>query len=181
MRTLCGSCGKTVLCSVPSGGRSTERHFTATGYVTHRRRVLLHWHPKVKAMLPPGGHVEAGEDPVTAVLREIQEETGISAEVIPRELPVDVAYPRQISPPETIMVEDIDDPVVGPHEHVDLIYFCRLGDGQGDGTEGLRSGWTWVSEEALSAGASISMDNGMVVTPPEDVRQLALAALHRAL
>ena len=72
------------------------------------------------------------------------------------------------------MVEDIDDPVVGPHEHVDLIYFCRLRDRQGDGIAGLRSGWTWVSEEALSAGASISMDNGMVVTPPEDVRQLAL-------
>ena len=103
-------------------------------------------------MLPPGGHIEAGEDPVTAVLREIQEETGLSAEVIPRELPVDVAYPRQISPPETIMVEDIDDPVVGPHEHVDLIYFCRLRDRQGDGTEGLCSCWTWVSEEALSAG-----------------------------
>ena len=169
------------MCSVPPGGRSAERHFTATGYVTHRGRVLLHWHPKVKAILPPGGHIEAGEDPVTAVLREIQEETGLSAEVIPREPPVEVTYPRQIPPPETIMVEDIDDPVAGSHEHVDLIYFCRLQDRQGDGTEGLRSGWTWVSEGTLSAGASISMDNGMVVTPPEDVRQLALAALRRAL
>ena len=118
---------------------------------------------------------------MTAVLREIQEETGLSAEVIPRELPVDVAYPRQIPPPETIMVEDIDDPVVGPHEHVDLIYFCRLRDGHGEGIAGLCSCWTWVSEEALSAEASISLDNGMVVTPPEDVRQLALAALRRAL
>ena len=99
-------------------------------------------------MLPPGGHVEAGEDPVTAVLREILEETGISAEIIPKDLPVDVAYPRQIPPPETIMVEDIDDPVAGPHEHVDLIYFCRLRDRQGDGAEGLRGGWTWVSEES---------------------------------
>ena len=124
--------------------------------------------------------MEAGEDPVTAVLREIQEETGLLAEVIPKKLPVDVAYPRQIPPPETIMVEDIDDPVVGPHEHVDLIYFCRLQNDQGDGTEGLRSGWSWVSEEALSAGASVTMGNGMIVTPLEDVRQLALAALSRS-
>ena len=154
-----------------------ERHFTATGYVTHRGRALLHWHPKVKAMLPPGGHIEPGEDPVTAVLREIWEETGLSAEVMPREMPVEFGYPRQIPPPETIMVEDIDDPVAGPHEHVDLIYFCRLK--EGEGTEGLRSGWVWVSEGTLAAGEGVSLDDGVEVTPREDVRQLGLAAIRR--
>lgn len=155
-----------------------ERHFTATGYVAHGGRVLLHWHPKVKAMLPPGGHIEAGEDPVTAVLREIREETGLSAEVMTRELPVEVEYPRQLPPPETIMVEDIDDPIVGRHEHVDLIYFCRLRDGEG--TEGLRDGWVWVSEETLAAGDAVALDDGVEVTLPEDVRLLALAAIRRA-
>lgn len=157
-----------------------ERHFTATGYVTYRGRVLLHWHPKVKAMLPPGGHIERGEDPVTAVLREIREETGLFAEVIPRETAVDVAYPRQIPPPETIMVEDIDDPVAGPHEHIDMIYFCRLQGGEGDIGEGLRRGWQWVAEESLAAGDAVTLEDGKAVTLPEDVRQLALAALHRA-
>ncbi len=157
-----------------------ERHFTATGYVTHRGQVLLHWHPKVKAMLPPGGHIEAGEDPVTAVLREIREETGLVAEVIHREMPVDVAYPRQIPPPEIIMVEDIDDPVAGPHEHIDLIYFCRLRDVEGDAGEELKEGWLWVSEESLDAGDVVSLGDGVEVTLPEDVRQLALAALRRA-
>ena len=150
-----------------------ERHFTATGYVTHRGRALLHWHPKVKAMLPPGGHIEAGEDPVTAVLREIWEETGLIAEVMAREMPVEFGYPRQIPPPETIMVEDIDDPVAGPHEHVDMIYFCRLK--EGEGTEGLRSAWVWVSGETLAAGEAVSLDDGVEVTLPEDVRLLALA------
>ena len=155
-----------------------ERHFTATGYVTHWGRVLLHWHPKVKAMLPPGGHIEAGEDPVEAALREIREETGLEAEVMPRGLPVEVGYPRQLPPPETIMVEDIDDPVAGPHEHIDLIYFCRLR--EGEGTEGLREGWVWVSEEELAVGASVTLGDGRAVGLPEDVRLLGLAALRRA-
>ena len=157
-----------------------ERHYTATGYVTHRGRVLLHWHPKVKAMLPPGGHIEPDEDPVTAVLREIREETGLVAEVIPKDMPVDVTYPRQLPPPETIMVEDIDDPVTGPHEHVDLIYFCRLRDGERNAAEGLRKGWQWVLEESLATGDAVSLGEGVEVTLPEDVRQLALAALRKA-
>ena len=157
-----------------------ERHFTATGYVAHRGRVLLHWHSKVKAVLPPGGHIEPDEDPVSAVLREIQEETGLVAEVIPRETAVGVAYPRQIPPPETIMVEDIDDPIAGPHEHIDLIYFCRLPDEEGDSGEVLREGWLWVSEESLAAGDAVSLGDGRIVAIPEDVRQLALAALRAA-
>jgi len=52
------------------------RHFTATGFVVHDGCVLLHWHPKVKAWLPPGGHIDENEDPVQAVLREVWEESG---------------------------------------------------------------------------------------------------------
>ena len=60
---------------------SLVRHFTATGFVAHDGAVLLHWHQKVREWLPPGGHIEDNEDPVQAVLREISEEAGVSAEV----------------------------------------------------------------------------------------------------
>ena len=56
---------------------TTVRHFTATGFVVHEGATLLHWHPKVKMWLPPGGHIEPNEDPVEAALREIEEETGV--------------------------------------------------------------------------------------------------------
>jgi hypothetical protein len=78
------------------------------------------------------------------------------------------------------MVEDIDDPVAGPHQHIDLIYFCRLRDGQGNLSKGLRPGWQWVSEETLAAKDAVSLEDGRVVALPEDVRQLGLAALRRA-
>ena len=55
---------------------SNIRHFTATGFVVDSNAILLHWHPKVLAWLPPGGHIENNEDPVEAILREVLEETG---------------------------------------------------------------------------------------------------------
>ena len=43
-----------------------ERHFTATGFVSHDGRTALHWH-RFGLWLPPGGHVEPNEDPIEAV------------------------------------------------------------------------------------------------------------------
>src|SRR6185436_11082971 len=65
-----------------------ERHFVATGYVVRDGKTLLLYHKKLKMWLPPGGHIDEGELPEEAVLREIREETGLEAEVIsPRRQP----------------------------------------------------------------------------------------------
>lgn len=50
---------------------------------TTRRSLLLGAHRKSGLWLPPGGHVEDGEDPRQAVRREAGEELGISAEFHP--------------------------------------------------------------------------------------------------
>jgi 8-oxo-dGTP diphosphatase len=47
------------------------------------RCVLLGDHRKSGLWLPPGGHVEADEDPHQAVIREAREELGIAAELHP--------------------------------------------------------------------------------------------------
>lgn len=44
-----------------------------------QRRLLLGDHRKSGLWLPPGGHVEDGEDPRQAVVREAREELGMSA------------------------------------------------------------------------------------------------------
>ena len=147
------------------------RHFTSTGFVVHRNRVLLHWHPKVCEWLPPGGHVNENEDPVQAVLREIEEEAGVRAEIVPTGPRLDLEYPTQIQAPFTIMAEDIQDPVEGYHQHIDMIYFCRLvGPAQP-----INVGWQWVAREQL-ASASPLTGGGRSVPPPEDVRLLAARA-----
>ena len=146
------------------------RHFTASGYLVHQGKVLLHYHKKVKALLPPGGHIEPDEDPVQAVLREIQEETGVSAEVIPGKLAYDFPYPQQVLPPETIMIEDIQDPRAGFHQHIDMIYFCR----PSGSVTSIKDGWQWLREEQLKTTGPVEWLNGEALEVPSDVRRLAL-------
>jgi 8-oxo-dGTP diphosphatase len=152
------------------------RHFTATGFVVEGDSVLLHWHRKVKAWLPPGGHVEPNEDPVQAVLREILEETGLHTEIVGTAPDLGLDYPEQVAPPFTIMIEDIHDPVDGFHRHIDMIYFCRPLGPVGP----LNTGWRWVTRRDLADGVALDGYGGESEPPPVDVRRLAERAF-RAL
>ncbi len=153
------------------------RHFTATAFVVQDRATLLHWHPKLDMWLPPGGHVEENEDPVQAVLREVEEETGIAAEVVPTaDFENGLAYPVQLPPPLTILVENIDDPVDGFHQHIDFLYVCR----PSAPVTGLPDGWLWATEEELAAGAALSRPGGGAEPPREQIRVLAAQAFQAA-
>lgn len=149
------------------------RHFTATAFIVHGQSVALHWHKKVKAWLPPGGHIETNEDPVQAVLREVLEETGLMCEVVPTGESLELAYPTQVDPPYTIMVEDIHDPIQGFHHHIDMIYFCR----PVASMNSMVDGWQWVTKKQLMDGDSLLLDDGSAEPPPEDVRILGVRAV----
>lgn len=155
-----------------------KRHFTATGFVVDGSRTLLHWHRRLQQWMPPGGHIEADEDPVQAVLREIQEETGLGAEIMPLTVATLFDSPAQKPAPYTILIEDIpareDEP---EHQHIDLIYFCRpVGGAAADPAPDptLR----WVDERELRSKWALDVAGcGVSVPVPEDVRELALAAI----
>ncbi len=153
------------------------RHFTSTAFVVQDGATLLHWHPKLNMWLPPGGHVEENEDPVQAVLREVEEETGIPVEVVPTgDFEHDHAYPVQIPPPLTILIEDVDDPVDGFHQHIDFIYICR----PLVPVTALPDGWLWVSEQELAEGGALDRPGGAPEPPPDDVRLCAAQAFRAA-
>ncbi len=157
-----------------------RRHFTATGFVVQGNRTLLHWHKRLQQWMPPGGHVEPDEDPVQAVLREIREETGATAEVIPAVPTLPFPYPGQLQPPYAILLEDSAEPGE-PHQHIDLIYFCSLADGAPDPSLG---GFHWVDEDTLRANQPLDLApplaDGLAVPIAEDVRLLAIKAIQTA-
>ena len=101
------------------GAEHTGRHFTVAVFVVHDGRVLLHLHKKLGMWLPPGGHIEEGELPDDAAVREVFEETGLRIELA-GERREDVEDPVQLHRPAGVQLENI-----GPgHQHIDLIYFA---------------------------------------------------------
>ena len=106
------------------------RHFTASAIVfDEHQRVLFVHHNKLGQWLYPGGHIDPNEDPAQAALREVLEETGVSAEVISDPLP---GYPSVTvhPPPYAILEMQVSDSKIGTHQHIDHVYVLRATSGQ---------------------------------------------------
>ena len=152
-----------------------ERHFTVTGFVAHGDRTLLHWHKKLQLWLPPGGHIDANEDPVQAVVREVLEETGMVAKVVPHEAPAPFTNVHQLPSPLKIIVADIDD---GPHQHIDMSYALRPVAGADRVAPERDHGFIWVTEAQLRANELLPVVwCGVDIAVPEDVRVIGLRAI----
>jgi 8-oxo-dGTP pyrophosphatase MutT (NUDIX family) len=83
-----------------------DHHVTASAFVVSSRGVILHRHRRLGIWVQPGGHVDHGETPEVACVRETTEETGLLV--------------RQLDPVELFHV----DVHPGPkgHTHYDLRY-----------------------------------------------------------
>jgi len=57
---------------------SGPEHVTGSAVVVGTRGTVLHMHKRLHRWLQPGGHLEPGEAPWDAALREAQEETGLT-------------------------------------------------------------------------------------------------------
>ncbi len=56
-----------------------DHHLTASAFVVSRRGMILHRHLRLDIWVQPGGHVDPGERPEEAAVRETLEETGLPA------------------------------------------------------------------------------------------------------
>jgi 8-oxo-dGTP pyrophosphatase MutT (NUDIX family) len=97
----------------PMSEHADPVHITASGIVTGPRGVVLHRHRLLGIWVAPGGHIDAGETPWEAALRETAEETGL-------------AVGHRYDTPELVHVDVHDGP--RGHTHLDLSYLLDGGD-----------------------------------------------------
>jgi 8-oxo-dGTP diphosphatase len=106
------------------------KHFTAGAFVFSTevpRRVLLVHHRKLGVWLQPGGHIEPGENPLEAAIREVSEEAGID---LSKSLAAPLRYDRMASAlplPKYLLEERILAHGAEPeHFHIDHIYVVEV-------------------------------------------------------
>ncbi len=127
------------------GAGPVTRDWAVAVFVVWRGAVLLHRHRKLGLWLPPGGHVEPHELPDDAAVREVLEETGVSATLV-GEPAVQAPGPRQLVRPRGVQLEDI-----GPgHQHIDLVYLARPVEPY-HGVLNTDDGFGWYSREEAAA------------------------------
>lgn len=91
----------------PCDEHADRTHVTASGIVVGPRGTALHRHKRLGIWMQPGGHIDAGETPPVAALREAQEELGLAVAHA-------AAGPR-------LLQLDVHDAALG-HHHLDLRY-----------------------------------------------------------
>jgi 8-oxo-dGTP pyrophosphatase MutT (NUDIX family) len=130
----------------------TTRHFTATVYVVNDGATALHEHRRHGIRIPPGGHVDRGELPHEAGLREVREETGLHATLLDDTPEIPSPDGETLPNPRHTLLYDINEHggAVG-HQHVDLIYYAEAEHRDIDPTEdeAEADAWAWYTPEDL--------------------------------
>jgi 8-oxo-dGTP pyrophosphatase MutT (NUDIX family) len=123
------------------------RHFTATTFVVHKNKVLLHQHKRLGTWLPAGGHIDRDELPEEAAVREVKEETGLEVTLYN---PDTAIFPAdhdacQLHRPVHLLLENIN-PF---HQHIDFIYYATAVSDQLNPANGETNRLKWFDQTDL--------------------------------
>lgn len=141
--------------------------FTVAVFVVENNRVLLVHHRGLNRWLPLGGHIDPGEDPITAVHREALEESGLRIELI-LENTLPLLPDVQVLAPPVYM--DIH-PIKGDHQHLGMVYFARPVAGELTLASAEHHAIRWFQDEEIDTAPSDEI--------PLNVRFYAREALRR--
>ncbi len=133
----------------PCDEHADPTHVTASAIVVGTRGTVLHLHKRLGRWMQPGGHVDPGEVPHTAALREATEELGLAVE-------------HPAGGPRLIHL-DVHEAALG-HTHLDLRYLVSGADADphpppGESPEARWYGWdeaAAVADEALAGALDIA-------------------------
>lgn len=120
----------------PCDRRTLPGHVTASGIAIHGEKMLLIRHPVIGRWIPPGGHVDAAENPACAARRETREETGHRARLHPwhAQNPCPFDIDTHAVPANPRRREEA-------HLHHDFRYLLLVEAHSASSPEGLQVGW----------------------------------------
>jgi 8-oxo-dGTP pyrophosphatase MutT (NUDIX family) len=95
--------------------------FTVDVFIVYKDKVLLRMHEKHHRWLVPGGHIELGEDPIEAAIREVKEEVGLDIIISPGKVPPPDDFIKPIPTPRHMGRHRVNE----AHEHVYMVYFAK--------------------------------------------------------
>lgn len=127
-------------------------HVTGSSIVTGPRGTVLHFHKRLHRWLQPGGHVDTGEAPWEAALRESIEETGLAV--------------RHAGggPPQLVHL-DVH-PAARGHVHLDLRYLMEAPDAEPAAPPGESQQVRWFTwEQAIDVADAALIDALLRVRP----------------
>jgi 8-oxo-dGTP pyrophosphatase MutT (NUDIX family)/GNAT superfamily N-acetyltransferase len=134
-------------------------HVTGSAIVVGPRGVLLHRHKRLGIWLQPGGHIDAGETPAEAALREAQEETGLSL----------VHHT-----PEPVLVHIDAHPGPRGHRHLDVRYLLVGGDEDPSPPEGESQDVRWFAWPEAREMADPGLDALLSALEPADLQTVQI-------
>ena len=132
--------------AAPFDAGSSETHVTASAIIIGPAGVVLHRHRRLHRWMQPGGHIDAGETPASAALRESSEETGLTLHHPaggPRLIHVDVH------------------PAADDHVHLDLRYLLLSPGGDPAPAPGESPDVGWFSWEQAASLADDALIGGL--------------------
>lgn len=139
------------------------KHFTATTFIVHENKVLLHLHKKLGFWLPVGGHIDRDELPEQAAIREIKEESGLDVKLYNTDKQMEMGNTKQLFRPMHIILENINQ----FHQHIDFIYYATSKSDELNPENGETVNLKWFSVKEIKA----------LKNAPENAIILALEAL----
>jgi len=142
--------------SAPFDQETDPIHVTGSGIVVGSRGVVLLEHKRLGIWLQPGGHIDPGETPWEAALRESREETGLE---------VRFAGPLDAAGVPALVHVDVHAGGRG-HTHLDLRYLIDGGSEDPDPPEGESQRIDWFDWEAAIDRADPGLRGVLVALGP---------------
>ena len=134
----------------PLDERADPTHVTASAIVVGAQGTLLHKHKRLGLWMQPGGHIEPGEVPEEAAVREVREETGL----------------RTAHPADGPRLIHVDVHPAGPHVHLDLRYLLDGGDQEPSPPPGESQDVRWFPWDEALAVADVALVGALRAIKP---------------